>query len=187
MTARRLNRDVYVTDKVEEKAPEANIVYPPNAAHMMRTAQLAQLQLSAMADAKASLLMGATFVIFTITIGQSRGGLPPIPLLILGGAAFFAAICAVLAVIPMTSGKNRSGRPNILFFGTFSRMAEDAFIDEVTSRLRTDDSIYRTMARDIHQAGTVLQTKKYRLLTWAYRIFLLGLVGSGAAFVIQYL
>ena len=74
---------------------------------------------------------------------------------------------------------------NLLFFGTFSRMEEEAFIDEVTDRLRTEDSIYRTMARDVHQAGTVLQTKKYRMLTWAYRVFLLGLVASGIAFVIQ--
>jgi hypothetical protein len=187
MTARGRNRDGFVTDEAEEKEAEASKIYPPNAVHMMRTAQLAQLQLSAMADAKASLLMGATFVTFTITLGQAHGGLPPLPLLILGGAAFFAAIFAVLAVIPMTSGKNKSGRPNILFFGTFSRMAEDDFIDQVTGRLESEDSIYRTMARDIHQAGTVLQNKKYRLLTWAYRIFLLGLVGSGAAFVIQYL
>jgi hypothetical protein len=177
-----------VTDKIEETAPGVtNVIYPVNAVHMMRTAQLAQLQLSAMADAKASLLMGATFVIFTITLGQARDGIPPVPLLILGGAAFFAAIFAVLAVLPKTGGKNRSGRPNILFFGTFSRMEEEEFIDEVTSLLRTEDSIYRTMARDIHQAGTVLQNKKYRMLRWAYHIFLLGLVASGAAFVIQYL
>ena len=187
MTLRGLNRDSQVTDKPADNAPEMSTIYPPNAVHMMRTAQLAQLQLSAMADAKASLLMGATFVIFTITLGQARNGLPPLPLLILGGAAFFSAIFAVLAVIPMTSGKRKGGRPNILFFGTFSRMAEDEFIDEVTARLRTEDSIYRTMARDIHQAGTVLQTKKYRMLTWAYRVFLVGLVASGAAFVIQYL
>ncbi len=176
-----------MADKVEETAPEMSVIYPPNAVHMMRTAQLAQLQLSAMADAKASLLMGATFVIFTITIGQARGGLPPVPLLILGGAAFFAAIFAVLAVIPMTSSRRKGGVPNILFFGTFSRMAEEEFIDEVTARLATEDSIYRTMARDVHQAGSVLQSKKYRMLTWAYRVFLLGLVASGAAFVIQYL
>ncbi|HTU12202.1 MAG TPA: Pycsar system effector family protein [Allosphingosinicella sp.] len=176
-----------MTERTDEGAPDATSqIYPPNAVHLMRTAQLAQLQLSAMADAKASLLMGATFVIFTITIGQARDGLPPLPLLILGGAAFFAAIFAVLAVIPMTSGKRKGGRPNILFFGTFSHMAEDAFIEEMTGRLTTEDSIYRTMARDIHQAGTVLETKKYRLLSWAYRIFLLGLVASGAAFVIRF-
>lgn len=177
-----------MTDKPEEKAPPTvSAVYPVNAAHMMRTAQLAQLQLSAMADAKASLLMGASCVIFTITIGQARGGMPPVPLLILGGAAFFAAIFAVLAVLPKTSSGKANPRPNILFFGVFSQMNEDAFVDEVTSRLRTEDSIYRTMARDIHQAGSVLQNKKYRMLAWAYRTFLLGLVASCAAFVIQYI
>jgi len=160
-------------------------LYPVNAAHMMRTTQLAQLQLSAMADAKASLLMGATFVIFTITIGQARGGQAPLPLLILGGAAFFAAIFAVLAVLPVTSGGKPKGEPNILFFGVFSRMEEEAFIDEVTSRLKTDDLMYRTIARDIYQAGCVLQNKKYRMLAWAYRIFLAGLVASCAAFVLQ--
>src|SRR4051812_24905282 len=161
--------------------------YPVNAAHMMRTAQLAQLQLSAMADAKASILMGATFVIFTITIGQARAGAAPIPLLILGGAAFFAAIFAVLAVLPLTRGRKPTGERNILFFGVFSQMGEEEFIEEVMSRLRTEDSIYRTMARDIHQAGSVLQNKKYRLLGIAYRIFLTGLVASCAAYIILYL
>src|SRR4051812_46655688 len=161
--------------------------YPVNAAHMMRTAQLAQLQLSAMADTKASILMGATFVIFTITIGQARQGGAPLPLLILGGAAFFAAIFAVLAVLPMTRSRKPTAQSNLLFFGVFSQMAEDEFVDEVTSRLQTEDSIYRTMARDIHQAGTVLQNKKYRMLGYAYRIFLAGLVASCASYVILYL
>ena len=42
------------------------------------------------------------------------------------------------------------------------------------------------MARDIYQAGTVLQNKKYRLLGYAYRILLIGLVASCAAYVILY-
>jgi hypothetical protein len=153
----------------------------------MRTAQLAQLQLSAMADTKANILMGATFVIFTITIGQARTGAAPLPLLILVGAAFFAAIFAVLAVLPLTRRRKQAGERNILFFGVFSQMGEDEFIEEVVSRLRTEDSIYRTMARDIHQAGSVLQNKKYRLLGIAYRIFLTGLVASCAAYVILHL
>ena len=164
--------------------PQVSPTYPVNAVHMMRTVQLAQLQLSAMADAKASILMGATFVIFTITIGQARTGAAPLPLLILGGAAFFSAIFAVLAVLPLTRSRLRAGERNILFFGVFSEMGEEEFIDEVISRLRTEDSIYRTMARDIHQAGSVLQNKKYRLLGIAYRIFLAGLVASCAAYVI---
>ncbi len=163
-----------------------SVVYPANAVHLMRTTQLAQLQLSAMADTKASMLMGAAFVIFTITIGQARSGGAPIPLLILGGAAFFSAIFAVLAVLPMTKKRAPTGERNILFFGVFSRMGEEEFIDEVTSRLHSEDSIYRTMARDIYQAGCVLQQKKYRMLSYAYRIFLTGLVASCASYVVIY-
>ena len=160
--------------------------YPPNAIHMMRTTQLAHIQLSAMADHKASILMGATFVIFTITIGQASGATAPLPLLILGGAAFFSAIFAVLAVLPATRSRQPSDHANLLFFGVFSHMKEDDFVDALMERLKTDDSVYRTMARDIHQAGSVLQNKKYRLLGFAYRIFLVGLVASCVAFVVQY-
>ena len=161
--------------------------YPVNAAHLMRTAQLAQISLSQMADTKASILMGATFVIFTITIGQARQGGAPIPLLILGGAAFFAAIFAVLAVLPKTGNRKPTAESNLLFFGVFSQMKEEEFVEEILSRLETEELLYRTMARDIHQAGSVLQNKKYRFLGYAYRIFLAGLVASCASYVILYL
>lgn len=170
-----------------KKSAASNKIYPPNAVHMVRNAQMAQIQLSAMADHKASILMGAAFVIFTITVSQVREGAAPLPLLILGGAAFFSAICAVLTVLPMTRKRNATGQPNLLFFGTFSRMDEEEFIDEVMRRLETEDSFYRTMARDIHQAGCVLQNKKYRMLSYAYRIFLIGLVASCIAYVVEYL
>jgi hypothetical protein len=175
-----------VEGKVADSQAGEKPTYPVNAAHMMRTAQLAQLQLSAMADTKASILMGATFVIFTITIGKSQGAATPIPLLILGAAAFFSAVFAVLAVLPMTRRRKSAGEGNILFFGVFTGMSEDEFVDAVTSRLTSDDSIYRTMAHDIYQAGSVLQHKKYRMLGYAYRIFLAGLVASFIAYVVLY-
>ena len=160
--------------------------YPMNAAHLMRTAQLAQLQLSAMADHKASILMGATFVIFTITIGKAQGAIAPLPLLILGASAFFSAICAVVAVLPATHGR-RKAPLNLLFFGSFTRLEEEEYLDRLTERLKSEDSIYRTMARDIYQNGLVLERKKYRFLGYAYRIFLVGLTASFIAFVVQYL
>ena len=162
------------------------VSYPANAIHMMRTTQLAHFQLSAMADHKASILMGATFVIFTITIGQARGSAAPLPLLILGAAAFFSAIFAVLAILPMTRQRRPTGPLNVLFFGSFTQLSEDEFTEQIVTRLKSDDSIYRTMAHDIYQNGVVLQNKKYRLLGYAYRIFLVGLVASCIAFVVQY-
>ena len=43
------------------------------------------------------------------------------------------------------------------------------------------------MARDIHQAGSVLQNKKYRMLSYAYRMLLVGLVASFVSYVAIYL
>lgn len=170
---------------MKEGQPPEEPHYPMNAVHLVRTTQLAQMQLSAMADHKASILMGATFVIFTITIGQAQGSQAPLPLLILGASAFFSAVFAVLAVLPAT--RYRKDAPlNLLFFGSFTRLDEEDYLEQLTERLKSDDSIYRTMARDIYQNGTVLADKKYRLLGYAYRIFLAGLVASFAAFVIQF-
>ncbi len=159
--------------------------FPPNAIHLVRTAQQIHVQLSAMADTKASILMGATFVIFTIAIGQSRSMAAPLPLLILGTAAFFSAVFAVLAILPATHYK-RGGPINLLFFGSFTQLQEDEYIDQVLGRLGSDEDIYRTMVRDIFQNGQVLERKKYKLLGYAYRIFLVGLTASFAAFVVQY-
>lgn len=164
--------------------PEKKI-FPPNAIHLVRTTQQIHVQLSAMADHKASILMGATFVIFTITIGQARTAEAPIPLLILGAAAFFSAVFAVLAIIPATHYK-RGGPVNLLFFGSFTQLDEEDYLNRVIDRIGQDEDIYRTMARDIFQNGVVLERKKYRLLGWAYRIFLVGLTASFIAFVIPY-
>jgi hypothetical protein len=168
-----------------EKKPE-DPGYPANAVHLVRTTQLAQVQFSAMADHKASILMGATFVIFTITVGKAHGSAAPLPLLILGASAFFSAIFAVLAVLPATHYR-KDAPLNLLFFGSFTQLGEEEYLEQLTERLRKEDTIYRTMGRDIYQNGLVLARKKYRYLGYAYRIFLVGLTASFVAFVVPYL
>lgn len=157
----------------------------PQFIHVMRTTQTMHLQLSQMADQKASILMGATFVIFTITISQAHGTMPPLPLTILGGFAFVSAILAVLVVLPSTG---KPGMPlNLLFFGSFTELDEADYIARLRAKVSTDPGAFEIMARDIYQNGQVLKRKKYRLLGWAYRVFLAGLVLSFAAFVASFL
>jgi hypothetical protein len=48
-----------------------------------------------------------------------------------------------------------------------------------------DDLVYTTMIRDIHQNGTVLASRKYKFLGYAYRTFLTGLVLTFLAFFLQ--
>lgn len=156
--------------------------YAPNFIHVLRTTQTMHLQLSQMADQKAPILMGATFLIFTITLAQMHGGLPPLPLLVLGGFAFVSAILAILVVLPSSGGK---GPLNLLFFGSFTTLGEEEYVALLRERVTQDPGILEVMARDIYQNGQVLRRKKYRLLGWAYRVFLAGLVLSFMALVVE--
>jgi hypothetical protein len=159
--------------------------FPPNAVHVIRTAQQIHVMLSQMADQKANILLAATFVIFTIAIGQAHSAAEPLPLLILGGASFLAAVFAILAVLPATHYRMK-GEMNLLFFGSFTALGEEEYLDRICREIAYDESAYRMMARDLYQNGVVLERKKYRLLGYAYRIFLVGLVASFVAFVALY-
>ncbi|MEA3036057.1 MAG: hypothetical protein QOH04_1822 [Sphingomonadales bacterium] len=158
--------------------------FPVNAVNVVRTAQQINVQLSAMADQKASILMGAAFVIFTIAINQAHGTLPPLPLLILGASAFVAAVCAVLAIMPAAGTKPR-GPANLLFFGAFAQLEEEEFTEAMLEILRSDEASYRAMLRDMHQNGLVLARRKYRMLAYAYRALLAGMTASLVAFAAE--
>ena len=169
----------------EAKLPEAKPTAPARnadgfsvqAIHLVRTTQQINVQMSQMADQKASILMGATFVVFTICVGQASRGDVPYALMVLAISAFLSALCAIAAVLPSIRPPRAvsSDRDNVLFFGVFANLSEDEYADRVLERLRSDETVFRTMLRDTWQNGVVLQRKKYRYLGYAYRIFLAGL------------
>ena len=159
--------------------------FSPSAVHVIRTAQQINVQLSSMADQKASILMGAAFVIFTLAINQARSATPPLPLLILGGSAFVAAVFAVLAIMPAARPGKGNGAPNLLFFGSYAALPEEEYVETMLATVADDETAFRAMLRDMHQNGRVLARKKYRMLGWAYRAFLIGMTASLVAFVAE--
>ncbi|WP_246218553.1 Pycsar system effector family protein [Parasphingorhabdus halotolerans] len=160
-------------------------IWPDDAIYALRTTQQHHVQLSMMADNKANMLIGATFVVFTLAIGQSRAGNLSLPLLILAISAFAAALLAALAVMPATARRGDTPR-NMLFFGSFGNMTEEDYIDHLLeNEFVSQETVYRTMLRDIYQMGAILQRKKYRFLGWAYRVFLTGLTLTLATFCIE--
>lgn len=153
---------------------------------MLRTVQTNTLKLSQMADQKASILMGAAFLVFSISVGQAFAGRLPWSLGLLAVFAFLSSLCAVLAVLPRVSAALPPGvRTNNLFFGHFHNLDEDAWTIEVLADLRSDERVFRAMLHDIYQNGQVLQRRKYRFLGYAYRLFVAGLVVTLAAFAVE--
>lgn len=161
--------------------------YSPNAIHLVRTAQQLTMQLSQMADQKASILMGATFVVFTVAIGQAGRAGFALALMVLALFAFVSALLAVMAVLPRATPLPSGDAHNLLFFGEFSHMSEADFIAAVKAQLHDDETLLTAMLRDVHQNGSLLAKRKYRYLALAYRLFIVGLSLTLVTFAVEVL
>lgn len=166
-------------------APPAVREYSPHAIHLVRTTQQMTLQLSQMADQKASILMGASFLVFSISVSRAFAGQLPVSLAVLAGFAFLSSLCAVVAVLPSVSRSKGPMGANRLFFGHFTARDEAEWTADVLEQLRNDETVFRTMLHDIYQNGQVLQRKKYRFMGYAYRVFIVGLVATLVSFVVE--
>ena len=173
------------TSDATAPAPVAPPHYSMHGIHTLRTLQLSTLALSQMADQKASMLMGASFVVFSLAVGRSLSGEIPWPLAILALFAFLSAVCAAIAVMPSIGPPRKGGKINRLFFGHFHALDEEEWTKSVLKELEADETVFRIMLHDAYQNGQVLHHSKYRYLGYAYRIFVAGLVVTLIAFAIE--
>ncbi len=160
-------------------------VFSPHAVHMLRTSQVNTLLLSQMADQKASILMGATFLVFSIAVTRSLAGDLPWSLAILAVFAFLSSLLAVIAIIPSVKPPPPGTRPNLMFFGHFAACEEDEWVGDVLDEMESDETVYRAMLHDIYQNGQVLQRRKFRYLGLAYQVFVLGLMLTLVSFGVE--
>jgi hypothetical protein len=101
-------------------------------------------------------------------------------------------ILAILSTRPnISTGKFsrddiKQKKVNMLFFGNFYKMELDEYEWAIGEMINDDQYLYSTMAKDQYSLGKVL-ARKYRLLRWAYNIFMIGLVVSVSAFLLVFL
>lgn len=175
------------TSEPARPVDDVPFVFPQEAHNILTNAQQGHITLSEMADTKASILMGATFVVFTLAIDHMTSNTPTLPLMILTVFSFLATILSVMALRPKILKPPTTIQPNtnIVFFGSFSGIPEEQYISHVVDIMRSEEATYRAMARDLYQNGQVLQRKKYRYLSYAYSSFLVGIVATFAVFLIE--
>jgi len=168
----------------DSPVPEAKL--SPLSVHLLCTAQSNTLALSQMADGKANILIGATFVVFSLVITQAFSEAVKWSVICLAVTAFLSAICAVLAITPpLRATEVAAENANPLFFGHFSLMEEQRWADEMLEKLRSDEALFRVMLHDLYQNGMVLHRRKYRYLALAYHIFLGGLALTLGVYLIE--
>ncbi len=147
----------------------------------LRTAHIHQVQLNLIADQKANINIG--FTLFFVTLSQSQFSLSAgedvlirvgFILLILSIAT--SLLLALVVVLPRT-GKTRIDKPeqmsNPFFFGQFSQLKQDEYVDYLTTQFDDSNNARRLLAVDIYQIGLVL-SHKYRLLRFSYSFLALS-------------
>ncbi len=149
----------------------------------LRTAQQHQVQLNVLADQKANINIG--FTLFFITLTQSQFSLADnspdfmrlwFMLLILSIA--LSLLLALIVVLPRI-GKTRINKPqqmsNPFYFGLFSQLQQEEYVNYLTERLQSNQNAREMLAVDIYQIGLVLN-RKYRLLRFSYGFLALSVV-----------
>ncbi len=163
---------------------------------MYRATYRTHVNLSAMADNKANIMLSINAIIVSIvvsTLVPQFDDKPQllIPTLLLLGTCLMAIVYATLSTKPkVTEGRFsrediEKKRSNLLFFGNFYNMELKDFHWGVMEMIKDEDFLYSSMTRDLYWLGKVL-AKKYKLLSICYNIFMYGLILSVIAFGVAY-
>ncbi len=196
---RRLSQESKIL-KQEEKKSRETLAQPKRGIEtMFRNTYRTHLNLSAIADNKANMMISLNAIILSVVItylsaktsvsgtefAQHRSLLLPVGMLLLTtlGSIIFAIISAQPDITSFNVNKNKTdGRKvNLLFFGNFTHLALEDFQKGMHEIMRDKKSLYTNMITDIYYLGHVLK-RKYRILRISYTIFMIGLVLTVVAF-----
>lgn len=151
-----------------------------SADHLLRLLQQHHVQLSTMADTKASIIITVSSIVLTIGLSRLRDPDFRVALLVLSVFTMLALLMAILAVLPKFRGVKRLDGPlpphfNLLFFGHFSGLSLDRYLEEMAPRMMPGRA-YDTVLRDVYGLGFYLAQHKYPYLRLSYLFFLSGFV-----------
>jgi len=169
-------------EKKKEKGPGTN----RGVETMFRAAYRVQMELTALADNKANMMISINGIIISIIIAAVSPKLDTNPWLILPSTVFLVGtlvsiVFAILAARPRVSTQPITlqdlahSQGNILFFGNFANLSRDHFQQGMIELMEDRLVMYETMIDNIYDIGVVLK-KKFALLKIAYTSFMLALL-----------
>ena len=161
--------------------------------YLMQSAQRHHMQLSQMADNKASMLITVSSLVLTVSISRLNDPELRLSIIILTSFTLAALLMAILAVLPkyrplkLTDTTKLPSFFNPIFFAHFSELPREQFFDLLGKTLRHDACVYEVLANDLYSIGLYLARHKYRYLRFAYLFFLSGFVSATAVQVYKML
>jgi predicted metal-dependent HD superfamily phosphohydrolase len=171
---------------------------------MFRSTYRVHINLSAIADQKANMMISLNAIIMSVIItylgaktsvlGSEFARNPvlfiPVGLLLL--TTLGSLIGAILSAQPEVTSRSvdkkslDTNRSSILFFGNFTKLPLEDFQKGMKEIMMEKDSLYTNMVTDIYYLGDVL-SRKYQMLRLSYTIFMFGLILTVLSFIVAIL
>lgn len=150
---------------------------------MFRTTLSSHIQLSAMADQKAGLMISINSIIISVVVTfqikefeTSPKLLIPMSLLIL--VCLITIIFALLSTRPSVKSKaqrlvTKKSKIDLLFFGDYLALSSEEYKTAMKEMITSEERLHDSMIENIYTQGKVME-RKYRLLKITYSIFMVG-------------
>ncbi len=159
---------------------------------MLRLTSENHLKLSDMADHKANILISVNAIIISVILSVLLRKLQEeqyllVPTIIFLVVAVTTIVISILATRPKISEGTftpediAQKKTNLLFFGNFHKATYEQYNSAMRDMMLDTDYLYGSLIKDIYFLGVVLG-RKYKLIRWAYNIFMIGIVISVLAF-----
>lgn len=196
-TKKKEKNIIRLQEKLEELTPQKKQKLGRGVETMFRTTSRNHIQLSAIADNKANLMLSINAIIISVVISVLVPNLSTdktlaIPTILLLAVCVISVIFATISTIPkvtqgtFTKQDILEKKANLLFFGNFHSVPLEDFQWGIEELMKNEDYLYSSMAKDLYFLGQVLD-RKYKYLRVCYRVFMFGLIVSVVAFVTAFL
>ncbi|RMD70306.1 MAG: hypothetical protein D6818_09245, partial [Bacteroidetes bacterium] len=164
----------------------------------LRSAYRTQINLSAIADNKAHIMISVNAILISLIISvlSYRNITETNPMILMPAVIFLVTglvslTFAILSARPkVTRMEGEPSRPDqlkrhLIFFGNFASLDEETFERMMDAVMRNGELLYGNMVRDLYHLGRVLDTK-YRFLTVSYNVFMVGFILTVLTFLVVF-
>lgn len=179
--------------KKEKKKKEKKPKTSRGVETLFRNIYRVHVEVSAMADNKANFLISVNSIILVLAAAHAKEVVTDRLLLIPAAIVIFSCIgsmvFAVLVARPRVTGDMPSETvekmaPNLLFFGVFTQISKESYVESLMRLTKDKEEVYPAMAGDIYCMGIVLK-KKFQRLQTAYGFLLYGMPGGIFLFLVM--
>lgn len=163
--------------------------------HMLRQTRMHNMQLSMMADMKASMLLTVASLVLGLSLSQLAKDPQSIIFILLVVSSVLTVILAIYATMPNVGAnserkKSRIDQRNnsftLLFFGDYTNLSYEEYEKEMEIVMSDVSATYQAQVKELYNMGCYLAKSKFRRLRLAYLAFLIGIVSSAIFACVQY-